>query len=62
MLFGYRDDETHINLLLVLRNENFRGNPHNLAVLSITHRSFFVNAATRGVFEYLLILRAEINI
>ena len=46
MLFGYRDDETHINLLLVLRNEKFHGNPHNLAVLNITHRQIFVTAAT----------------
>jgi hypothetical protein len=46
MLFSYSDDETHINLLSVLGNENFRGNPHNLTVLSITHRPIFVSAAT----------------
>ena len=46
MLFGYSDDETHINLLLVPRNEKFCGNPHDLAVLSITPRPIFVNAAT----------------
>jgi hypothetical protein len=36
MLFGYSDYEAHINLLFVLRNENFRGNPHALAVLAST--------------------------
>ena len=46
MLFGYSDEEAHINLLLVLRNENFRGNLHNLTVLSIIHRPSFVTAVT----------------
>ncbi len=59
MLSGNRHDETHINLLLVLRNENFRGNPHNLAVLSIIHRPIFLNPATKDALKYLLILRTD---
>ena len=46
MLFGYSDDEAHINLLFFLGNENFHGNPHNLAVLSINHQLIFVTPAT----------------
>ena len=45
MLFGYSDDEAHLILLLVPRNENFHGNPHNLAVLSNNHQLIFVTEA-----------------